>query len=156
MTFQIHALSPQPFADLFALPDSQLATRRARRVIVREKPGTPCRVTLEDAEIGETVLLMNYTHLPVDNPYRASHAIFVREGADQAHPAADEVPQVLESRLISLRVFDGADVMIAADVAEGEDLHEALAHAFSDPNAAYIHLHYAKPGCFAASVTRAD
>ncbi|WP_324752842.1 DUF1203 domain-containing protein [Roseovarius sp. Pro17] len=156
MTFQVHALSPQPFADLFTLPDTQLAARRARRVIVRENPGTPCRVTLEDAEIGETVLLINFDHLPVDSPYRASHAIFVREGASQAHPAMDEVPHVLKLRLISLRVFDDADMMITADVAEGEDLHEALMHAFSDPNATYIHLHYAKPGCFAASVTRAD
>ena len=58
---------------------------------VSESPGTPCRVTLADAEVGETVILINHTHLKADTPYRASHAIFVREGQPQAHLARGEV-----------------------------------------------------------------
>ncbi|WP_281967137.1 DUF1203 domain-containing protein [Roseovarius nanhaiticus] len=155
MPFQIHAISPTPFAPLFALSDTELAARKARRMTVSEHPGTPCRVSLADAQIGETVLLVNHWHLPSQSPYAASHAVFVRQGVQQARPTPGEVPEVLLSRLISLRVFDDSDMMIHADAVEGTALPEALTEALGLPGAEYIHLHYAKPGCFAASVTRA-
>ncbi|QYX57422.1 DUF1203 domain-containing protein [Roseovarius sp. SCSIO 43702] len=155
MTFQIHALDPEIFAGLFELPDDELARRNACRVTVEAKPGTPCRVSLADAEPGETVLLVHHEHQPAQSPYRASHAIFVRPGVARARPAVDEIPEVLRSRLISVRVFDAGDMMIAADVVAGTRLDAALSAAFADPQAHYVHLHYAKPGCFAASVTRA-
>ena len=155
MTFQIDALAPETFADLFALPPEELQRRGIRRVRVTQKPGTPCRISLADAEVGETVLLVNYEHQPAETPFRASHAIFLRPGAPQAQPAAGEVPEVFHTRLISVRAFDGDDMMIDADVVEGTTLGPAIEAAFADPSVAYLHLHYAKPGCFAASVRRA-
>ena len=155
MDFQIAALPAHEFKDLFDLSDAELAARQARRIIVDTMPGTPCRVSLKDAEVGETVLLLNYTHQAEDSPYRATHAIFVREGAEQAKPAVNEVPAVLQERLISLRLFDQQHMMIDADVVEGRDLSNALSIAFDDPNVAYAHLHNAKPGCFHASAHRA-
>ena len=154
MPFQIEALSPQPFAELFWLSDDDLAHRNIRRLTVTEKPGTPCRVSLMDAEIGETVLLLNYEHHPVDTPYRSSHAIFVRQGAVQAQLAAGEVPDALRSRLISMRLFDDDNLMIGADVVAGESLAEMLAEALATTATAYVHLHFAKPGCFAALARR--
>lgn len=156
MTFQIHALSAEPFAELFNLSDDKLKVLNVRRMVVEVTPGTPCRVSLADAEIGETVVLLNYEHQPADSPYKASHAIFVREGIAQAHPDAGTVPEVLRSRLISLRLFDENHTMIDADVMEGTNLKAAISKAFVDENVAYAHLHNAKPGCFAASVTRAS
>lgn len=155
MAFQIHALPAEPFRDLFTLSDADLRARSARRMIVEAKPGTPCRVSLADAEIGETVVLVHHEHHTAASPYRAGHAIFVREGAAQARPAANEVPEVLRSRLIFLRRFDEEGMMIGADVLEGESLRAALDAAFADARTAYVHLHNAKPGCFAARVTRA-
>ena len=155
MTFQIHALPETDFAPLFALTDEDLAARRVRRSVVTASPGTPCRVSLEDAGIGERVLLLNYTHQPAATPYHASHAIFVREGVTQARPAPGVVPAVFLSRLISVRMFDGGDMMIDAEAVAGQDLGAALTRCFAEPAVAYIHLHYAKPGCFAASVRRA-
>lgn len=155
MTFQIHALPADPYVDLFALTDSELADRNIVRSTVDATPGTPCRVSMEDAEIGETVILLNHTHQPADSPYRASHAIFVRQGARQADLAQGEVPLVIHRRLISLRLFDSADMMIDADVVDGQDLAAAIDAAFQDGRVAYAHLHYAKPGCFAARVSRA-
>ena len=154
MTFQIQACDPAPFAAFFALTDKALAKRNIRRVTVTAKPGTPCRVSLADAEIGETVLLVNFEHQPAQTPFRSSHAIFVREGVAQAHPAVGCVPEVLLSRLISLRSFDHQDMMIEADVVPGTALGKAIERALSNPAAAYLHLHYAKQGCFAASVRR--
>jgi hypothetical protein len=154
MSFQIHALAPDPFAPLFTLPDSDLAKAQAIRMTVDSSPGYPCRVSLADAEIGETVILLNFTHQPADSPYRASHAIFVRENAEQAFPEPGVVPKVLETRLISARAFDENHHMVDAQVVDGSELSETIPAMLQNPAVAYLHLHNAKQGCFAASVTR--
>ncbi|MCZ0813937.1 DUF1203 domain-containing protein [Roseovarius sp. EGI FJ00037] len=156
MGFQIHSLPAEDFAHLFTLSDSELAKISVCRQVVQSKPGTPCRVSMADAEVGETVILLNYEHQPANSPYKASHAIFVREGAPQAELAVGEVPEVLRSRLISLRLFDRNHMMIDADVLHGENLAEAITMAFECEHVSYAHLHNAKPGCFAAAVTRAE
>lgn len=154
MAFQIHALPYAPFAPLFAMSDAELAARRARRVTADAAPGFPCRVSLADAEPGETLVLLHYEHQPADSPYRASHAIFVRENAVQAFPEAGTVPKVLRRRLISVRAFDSNHDMVAAEVVDGTSLATAIESMFGVAAIAYLHLHNAKPGCFAASVTR--
>ncbi len=155
MSFQIHSLPAEDFAELFILSDAELAEKNACRQIVQSKPGTPCRVSLADAEVGETVILLNYEHQPEPSPYKATHAIFVRKDATQAKLAVGAVPEVLRSRVISLRLFDSNHMMIEADVVQGDDLADAISAAFENAEVSYAHLHNAKPGCFAASVTRA-
>ncbi len=155
MSFQIHALPPAQFEPLFALSDSELAKVRATRMIADAKPGYPCRVSLADAEIGETVILVNFEHQSADSPYQATHALFVRENAEQAFPDVGTVPEVLEVRLISIRAFDDKHYMVDADVVDGSRLSESIPAMLQDPRVAYLHLHNAKPGCFAARVTRA-
>ncbi len=155
MSFQIHALPAAVFAPLFDMSDAARAARNARRVVVDAKPGYPCRVSLADAEIGESVLLVHYEHQPEATPYRASHAVFVREGVEGTRPAPGEVPDVLKSRLLSLRAFNASHEMIAADVMPGEGLADAAEAMFADPAVQYLHIHNAKPGCYAARATRA-
>jgi hypothetical protein len=154
MSFQIHALPAQDFTAMFAMSDAALAQRNACRVAVTESSGTPCRVSLADAEVGETVLLLNHQHQPAQSPYQASHAIFVREGVPEAKPAPDEVPMVIQTRLISLRLFDENHMMVNADVVHGTEIAQAITAAFANEDVCYAHLHFAKPGCFAARVTR--
>lgn len=155
MSFQIHALSPAQFEPLFALSDSELTKARATRMIVEEKPGYPCRVSLADAEIGETVILMNFQHQPAESPYQATHAIFVRQNVEQAFPDIGVIPESIKTRLISVRAFDDEHNMINADVVDGSRLSESIQAILQDTKVAYLHLHNAKPGCFAARVTRA-
>ena len=107
MDFRISGLPAAPFSHLFAMTDAELARHRAVRRVCDEKPGFPCRVSLEDAEPGEEVLLVNYEHLSVDSPYRASHAIYVRAGAREPFDGVDTVPVALASRLLSVRAIDG-------------------------------------------------
>jgi len=152
--FQINSLASEPFTDLFQMTDEELATQNAVRQVVTSRPGTPCRVSMQDAEVGETVILLNYAHQPGDSPYQATHAIFVRHNAEQAMLGVNEVPEVIRSRLVSLRCFDKDHMMIHADVMSGEDVGEAISKAFEDEIVAYAHIHNAKPGCFAASVSR--
>jgi len=154
MTFRISALPAENFVTLATLDGPALARHGAIRQVADHAPGFPCRVSLRDAAIGETVLLVHYEHQPVASPFRASHAIYVRENAAQAMPAAGEVPAMLRSRILSLRGFNAAGMMLAADLAEGAALEPALLAMLADPAIDYIHLHFAKPGCYAARVDR--
>ena len=154
MSFRITGLSPQPFRHLFGLSDEQLALHGARRYVAGTKPGFPDRIELRDAEPGETLILVNYVHQPADTPYRASHAIFVREGAESAYDRVNEVPDVLRVRPISLRAFDADDLMADADLVDGADVESAIERLFASPQIAYLHAHYAKRGCYAARIDR--
>jgi hypothetical protein len=154
MSFVISALSAEPFAHLFELTDAELAAHRARRSVVDEHPGVPCRVSLRDVQIGETVVLVHYEHLAVDSPFRASHAIYVSQ-ADRVRLAPADVPDVLRRRLLSLRTFDAAGMLIDADVCAGTALEPAIGRMLARTNAEYLHVHFAKPGCYAARIDRA-
>ncbi len=155
MSFQISGLPATAFSSLFSMSDAELVARGARRLIADRCPGFPCRVSLRDAESGEAVILAHYEHHPVPTPYRASFAVFVRVGAGEAHPTVDEVPQSIRTRLLSVRAFDRDGMMVDADVVDGGALESLVERFFAEPVVAYLHLHNARPGCFAARVDRA-
>jgi hypothetical protein len=154
MDFRIRGLEPALFRHLFGLDDAALAAAGACRYLVDHSPGFPDRVEVRDLEPGESALLVNYTHQPADNPYRASHAVFVREGATAAYDAVNEIPRVIRTRTISLRAFDQDHMLADADLVEGRDMESAIARMFRDGSVAYLHAHYAKPGCYAARIDR--
>jgi hypothetical protein len=97
VTFRISALPRASFEHLFNLSDDALAAHGAVRRIVDAKPGYPCRISLEDAEIGETVILVHYEHQPAPTPFRAGHAVYVRPGVEEARPEVDAVPRPTEA-----------------------------------------------------------
>jgi Protein of unknown function (DUF1203) len=154
MSFQISGLPADEFAHWFGLSDAELRQKHAVRRVADRKPGFPCRISLTDADVGEEVLLINYEHLPVDSPYRASHAIYIRAD-EQTFDAVDSVPAMLRSRALSLRGFDAAGMMTAADVVDGSELEMAIREMFDNPATRYLHAHFAKPGCYAARIDRA-
>jgi hypothetical protein len=156
MPFRVTALPAAPFAPLFPLSDAELLRRGVVRRVADRAPGFPCRVSLRDAEPGETVLLLHYEHQPAATPYRAGHAIYVREGTEEARPAPGEVPEVLRLRLLSVRAFDGAGMMTDADVVDGRALEPVVERLLADPAVAYLHVHNARPGCYAARIDRAE
>ena len=155
MSYRIRGLSPAPFEHLFGLSDADLATLGVERHRADASPGYPDRIELRDAEPGETLLLLNYTHQPAATPYRASHAIFVLEGAREAFDRVDEVPAAMRLRPLSLRGFDDAGQMIAADLAIDPAIEETIERLLADPGVDYIQAHYARRGCFAARIDRA-
>ena len=155
MGFRIKGLPADQFESLFGLDDDALARRGALRCVADKSPGFPDRIEMRDADPGETLLLVNHVSQPADTPYRAAHAIFVREGARAAYDRIDEVPDVLRRRLLSLRAFDERGMMLDADVIEGAAIESLIARLFADPRVAYIHAHNAKRGCYAARIERA-
>jgi Protein of unknown function (DUF1203) len=153
MGFRITGLPAEDFAAWFELGDAELAARHAVRQIVDKPHAFPCRISLTDAEVGDEVLLINHEHLAVDSPYRSRHAIYVRAG-ERTYDAADAVPDMLTRRLLSLRAFDADGMMTDCDVVEGRDLEAAIGRFFADPRTAYLHAHFARPGCYAARIER--
>lgn len=155
MTYRIRGLDPAPFRHLFGLSEAALVAQGVRRCVADAMPGYPDRVELRDAEPGETLLLLNHVHQPADTPYRASHAIFVREGAERAADLVDAIPESMLVRPISLRAFDAAGDMVDADLVDGRGLEPLIARLLDNPAVDYLHAHYAKRGCYAARIERA-
>jgi len=156
MTFQLTGLPAESFAPYFAMSEADLLAEGAEMLIAdNSDPGFPCRVSLQHATPGERVLLLNYAHLPVNTPYRSAHAIFVAETSAQATLDVNEVPAPLLVRTLSVRAFDKVHMMIDADVVEGRSASNLIERFFTDPATDYIHIHYAKRGCYAAKAVRA-
>jgi hypothetical protein len=155
MHYIIEGLDPTPYRSLFVMDDAALAHEGAIRVTCDDQPGFPCRITLEDAEPGETLLLLNHTSRDGDTPYRASHAIFVREGAEAAATYRDCVPPVFAPRRLSMRGFDAAGMMIDAMITEPGEAEGGLETLFANPEIVEIDVHNAARGCFAARARRA-
>ena len=155
-SFQLLGLGHQQFEPLFLLSDEQLKEHGGVRRVATESPGYPCRVSLEDASVGEELLLLPYLHQPAASPYRASGPIFVRRGAKQRSLAAGEVPSYVSNRLMSVRAYDAAHMMVAASVCEGVRAAQEIERYFDSDQVAYIHLHNAKQGCFSCRVVRAS
>jgi len=153
--FQIVALPQEQFAPLWSKGDAELETMGIRRMIVDEKPGFPCRVSLADAEVGETVLLLPFVHHDVSSPYRASGPIFVRRSAGTAKPAAGEIPVMFRHRLLSVRAYDAGAMMVGAAVVKGGELEDSIGRLFADEHVSYLHVHNASPGCYNCRVVRA-
>ena len=155
MHFRIRGLSAEEFAPLFSLSDAELAAQGAvRRIADDREPGYPCRVSLTDSKPGDELILLNYEHHPVASHYRMRFAIFVRKG-EETFDALDSVPEQLRKRTLAVRAFDAVGMMIGFELVEGIKLERAIGRHFADPRAAYLHLHFAAPGCYAACVNRA-
>ena len=153
--FRIVGLPLAEFQPLFSLSDQGLAQKGARRMTVDAKPGFPCRVSLEDAEIGEQVVLIPFAHHDVDSPYRGSGPIFVREKAKDADLSVGEIPEVVSTRTMSVRAYDKNSMMIDGTVVPGSEIKAHIGKLFANPNIAYLHLHNAGAGCYSCRVERA-
>jgi len=153
MTYRITGIDPAPYKPLFGLSDDELAQRGVLRMTV-DGPGFPCRVSLTDRDVGESVLLLNHVSHDLANPYRASHAIFVTEGADRAAEYIDETPPVFASRVLSLRGFDADGMMADAVLTEPGEADAGIRKLFANPAIETIHAHNATRGCFAAKIER--
>ena len=149
MSFRITGLPAESFDHLFDLSDEELGQRGAVRRIAQHP--APCRVSLTDAKPGEEVILTNYEHHAVDSPYRMRFAIYVRQG-EETYDAMDQVPEQLRKRQLAARAFDKDGMMVGWELVEGTKLEDAIERLLALPGAAYMHVHFAAPGCYAARV----
>jgi Protein of unknown function (DUF1203) len=154
MSFRVRGLSPEPFRSHFKLSDAELKSLGALRVVA-DSDSYPCRVSLEHAPVGDELVLINYEHQPGHTPYQSRHAIYVCRNSIAMFDEVDVIPETIRSRLISVRAFDAAHMMIDADVVDGTRAAEVFDRFLSNPAISYLHVHNAKRGCYAAHVARA-
>jgi len=81
-------------------------------------------------------------------------AIYVREG-DTRYDAIDRVPEQLRTRTLAVRAFDVDAMMTGCELVDGPGVETAIKRLFANPKAAYLHVYFAAPGCYAARVERA-
>ncbi len=152
MTFTVSGLPIEAFQPLFGRPDAELASLGVLRHWIDAPRTAPCRITLEDAAPGESVLLLNHEHQGADTPYRSAHAIYVREAASETRSLAGEIPDSFIGRTLSLRAFDAGGMMVDADLCEGAEAQALIDRLLAAPGAAYVHAHTARRGCFLARI----
>jgi hypothetical protein len=126
-----------------------------RWVQVDAPVGYPCRISLEDAPIGEQVLLLPFVHQDSRSPYRASGPIFVRRGIREARRIVGQPPPYLTRRPLSVRAYDAADEMVDAEVIDGAEAGVLIERYLAREDVAYLHVHFARRGCYACRVDRA-
>jgi len=155
MGFRIKGLPAGEFTHLAGMSDASLRELGIERHRISAPHAAPDRISLRDADIGETVLLLNYEHQPAATPYRSRHAIYIVEGEQRTYDEMNVVPEVMRRRLLSLRAFDAQGTMVDADVVEGREAEPLIERLLGNERTAYVHAHYAKRGCFAARIERA-
>jgi hypothetical protein len=151
--FRIKGLPAEQFAPLFAMSNEALRQHGAVRQVA-DREGYPCRVSLTDAAPGDELILTNYEHHAVDSPYRMRFAIYVRKG-EATFDQIDTIPEQLRKRTLAVRGFDGQGMITGWELVEGANLEDAIERQFTNPRAAYLHVHFAAAGCYAARVERA-
>lgn len=155
MDYRVTGLSPAPFRALFDLSDEELAARGAVRRIANEPHAFPCRVSLEDAAVGEELLLLPFRHHDCRSPYQATGPIYVRRNAREVYSAVNTIPEQQRRRLLSVRAYDAEGWMVDADVTPGDGLEAIARRLLEIPAAAYLHVHSARAGCYACRIERA-
>ena len=154
MTFRVRGLDPEAFLPYFQMSDDELRDIGAVRII-SDGQGQPCRVSLAEARAGDELVLLNYEHQPAATPYRSRHAIYVARSSSRAFDGIDVVPEVIRHRLVSVRAFDSHNMIVDADVVDGNEVEGVFERLLANPRVAYLHVHNAKRGCYSAYVERA-
>ena len=156
--FRISGLPAGPFQRYFAMTDAELRAYGASRKVATEADiglMPPCRVSLRDAEVGETSILLHYAHhTTASSPYRAGGPIYVREGVTETASFVNHVPAQQRTRLLSVRAYDAAGIMVDAEVAPGEELEGLIARFFARDDVAFLHAHNARRGCYSCRIDR--
>jgi hypothetical protein len=153
--FIVKGLPSESFAHLVDLSNAQLAERGVHVSVSDSVPGYPCRVSLADVPVGEDVLLINYEHLPAATPFRSNGPIFVKRNASSTQPSPNEIPEVLRGRPLSVRGYDKGGMMWDADLVQGHCVESLIERLFENPEIDFLHVHFAKRGCYACAVERA-
>lgn len=147
MTYSIRGIDPQ-------LVQAAANDPATIRVTASSRPGFPCRVTLDDAALGEEMLLFHHVSHDVDSPYRSAYAIYARPGAQQAAQYIDTTPPVFAGRPLGMRAFDSDAMLRAAALALPGKADDQIRQLLADDAIAYIDVHNAAHGCFVARVER--
>jgi hypothetical protein len=137
-----------------ALPAGEIddAAPTTRRVVNEDR--SPCRRCLRDAGPGDNLLLLPYDPFVVRSPYTSEGPVFVHADGCEPHTSRPgALPEQVDGRQFSLRAYDEDAMLVGAELVPGDRLG-ARARALLDEGAAFLHAHFAGPGCFAFRIDR--
>jgi hypothetical protein len=77
----------------------------------------------------------------------------VRRGQSPAR-IVNALPPYLTLRPLSVRAYDAKDEMVDAEVVDGGGAEPLIRRYLARPNVAYLHVHFARRGCFACRIDR--
>ena len=129
------------------LPAGEVDAEAPTAVRLVAEGDEPCRRCLRRAEPGEPLLLLGYDPFTVRSPYAGSGPVFVHESCGEAGAGIEQV----RTSTLSVRAYDSDAMLLDAEVMPGEAL-SARAAELLDGGAAFLHVHFAGPGCFAFRV----
>jgi uncharacterized protein DUF1203 len=126
----------------------------AGRHVVADGP-SPCRRCLRNADVGDELILLPYDPFTVRSPYTGEGPVYVHaDGCPVHEPEPDALPEQIQGRQFSLRAYDANAMMLDAEVVPGERLADRV-RALLTGDVAFLHAHFAGPGCFAFRIDRA-
>jgi uncharacterized protein DUF1203 len=116
----------------------------------------PLRCCLSDAHDGARVVLTSVMPFRGESPYAARSPVYVHAERCAGHAEeAGVLPELLRSRLLSVRAYDDAHMLTGTEVLLGTDLEGAIERLLDDAPGTYLHVHFAGPGCYACRIDRA-
>ena len=126
-------------------------------IVVDKEAAFPCRICLEDARVGDRVLLCSYSPFARPTPYRTVGPIFVHETSCRPFRPSAQVPDMIRRRRVALRAYSAdSSQMLDCDVVEGETLAERAELMLKDRRVFRIDVHFARAGCYACSIGRIE
>jgi hypothetical protein len=139
-----------------AMPAGEADSCASVGVAVVAEGREPCRRCLRDATSGENLLLLPYDPFLVRSPYTGEGPVYVHADGCSAHRGEPDVlpEQVDDRRTFSVRGFDADAMLVDAVVVPGPELADRARDLLGN-GAAFVHAHFAGPGCFAFRIDRA-
>ncbi len=154
--FKIIGLKRDEFSRIFDYDDIKLKEKSIYKIIADKFPAFPCRISLEYAQIGEEVYLLNYEHQKANTPYNSKYAIFIRKNAIEINLAPNEIAPVFNRDVpISIRGFDKYGFLKCAEIINGKQVKDAFIRLLQNEEIDYLHTHFAAFGCYIAKIIRA-
>jgi len=135
---------------IHALPAGEVETDGPTAVRRAADERSPCRRCLRDASAGEPLVLASYDPFTVRSPYAGSGPVFVHADGCEAFEGAQT--EQVAGRTLSIRAYDADAMLTDAVVLPGERFQAAAREMLDDPDTAFLHVHFAGPGCFAFRV----
>jgi len=134
------------------LPSGEPDPAGLQTVTVVSDGSYPCRRCLTRAAAGEHMLLLSYDPFTQHSPYAGPGPVYIHTEPCQRHRgAAGAMPAQVAGSLLSLRGYDERAMLVDADVVEAAQAC-ARVRTLLDDGAAFVHVHFARPGCFAFRV----
>ena len=138
------------------LPAGEVETGAPTAVHRAADDRAPCRRCLRDATVGEKLVLAPYDPFTVRSPYAGDGPVFVHaDGCEPFAPEPGAMTEQIPGRTLSIRAYDADAMLTDAAVLPGERFVDGVRELIEDPGTAFLHVHFAGPGCFAFRVDRA-